>query len=45
MAAISNRLFCSNVKKGMPAFEEETFGPMAAVIVARDETGSHPAGK
>ena len=26
-----------DVKKGMPAFEEETFGPMAAVIVARDE--------
>jgi len=26
-----------NVKKGMPAFEEETFGPMAAVITARDE--------
>jgi succinate-semialdehyde dehydrogenase/glutarate-semialdehyde dehydrogenase len=26
-----------NVQKGMPAFEEETFGPMAAVITARDE--------
>jgi succinate-semialdehyde dehydrogenase/glutarate-semialdehyde dehydrogenase len=26
-----------DVKKGMPAFEEETFGPVAAVIVARDE--------
>jgi succinate-semialdehyde dehydrogenase / glutarate-semialdehyde dehydrogenase len=27
-----------NVKKGMPAFDEETFGPLAAVIVAKDET-------
>jgi succinate-semialdehyde dehydrogenase/glutarate-semialdehyde dehydrogenase len=27
-----------NVKKGMPAFDEETFGPMAAVIVAKDES-------
>jgi succinate-semialdehyde dehydrogenase/glutarate-semialdehyde dehydrogenase len=27
-----------NVKKGMPAFEEETFGPMAAVITAKDES-------
>jgi succinate-semialdehyde dehydrogenase/glutarate-semialdehyde dehydrogenase len=26
-----------NVQKGMPAFDEETFGPMAAVIDARDE--------
>lgn len=26
-----------NVKKGMAAFEEETFGPMAAVISAKDE--------
>ncbi len=26
-----------NVKEGMPAFEEETFGPMAAVITAKDE--------
>lgn len=26
------------VKKGMPAFEEETFGPMAVVISAADET-------
>jgi succinate-semialdehyde dehydrogenase / glutarate-semialdehyde dehydrogenase len=26
-----------NVKKGMPAFEEETFGPVAAVITAEDE--------
>jgi succinate-semialdehyde dehydrogenase/glutarate-semialdehyde dehydrogenase len=26
-----------NVKKGMPAFDEETFGPLAAVIVAKDE--------
>jgi succinate-semialdehyde dehydrogenase / glutarate-semialdehyde dehydrogenase len=26
-----------NVQKGMPAFDEETFGPMAAVITARDE--------
>jgi len=27
----------SNVKKGMPAYEEELFGPVASVIVARDE--------
>jgi succinate-semialdehyde dehydrogenase / glutarate-semialdehyde dehydrogenase len=27
-----------NVKKGMPANEEETFGPLAAVIEAKDET-------
>jgi succinate-semialdehyde dehydrogenase/glutarate-semialdehyde dehydrogenase len=27
-----------DVKKGMPAFDEETFGPMAAVIIAGDET-------
>jgi succinate-semialdehyde dehydrogenase/glutarate-semialdehyde dehydrogenase len=27
-----------NVKKGMPSFEEETFGPMAAVIEAKDES-------
>jgi len=27
-----------NVKKGMAAFEEETFGPMAAIIEAGDET-------
>ena len=26
-----------DVKKGMPAFDEETFGPMAAVIFANDE--------
>jgi succinate-semialdehyde dehydrogenase/glutarate-semialdehyde dehydrogenase len=26
-----------HVKKGMPAFDEETFGPVAAVIVANDE--------
>ena len=26
------------VDKGMPAFDEETFGPVAAVITARDET-------
>ncbi|ULQ55380.1 NAD-dependent succinate-semialdehyde dehydrogenase [Flavihumibacter rivuli] len=26
-----------NVQKGMPAFDEETFGPLAAVIVAQDE--------
>ena len=26
-----------NVKEGMPAFEEETFGPMAALITAKDE--------
>lgn len=25
------------VEKGMPAFDEETFGPVAAVIVAKDE--------
>jgi succinate-semialdehyde dehydrogenase / glutarate-semialdehyde dehydrogenase len=27
-----------NVQKGMAAFEQETFGPLAAVIAARDET-------
>ena len=27
-----------NVHKGMPAFDEETFGPMAAVIIAKNET-------
>ena len=27
-----------DVKKGMPAFDEETFGPMAAVILAKDES-------
>jgi succinate-semialdehyde dehydrogenase / glutarate-semialdehyde dehydrogenase len=26
-----------DVKRGMPAFDEETFGPMAAVIIANDE--------
>ena len=26
-----------NVQKGMPAFEEETFGPLGAVITAADE--------
>jgi succinate-semialdehyde dehydrogenase/glutarate-semialdehyde dehydrogenase len=26
-----------HVKKGMPAFDEETFGPLAVVIVAKDE--------
>lgn len=28
----------SKVKPGMAAFEEETFGPLAAVVVARDES-------
>jgi succinate-semialdehyde dehydrogenase/glutarate-semialdehyde dehydrogenase len=28
----------AGVKKGMPAFDEETFGPVAAVIRASDET-------
>ena len=27
----------TNVKKGMPAFDEELFGPVAAVVRARDE--------
>jgi len=27
----------TNVKKGMPAYDEELFGPAAAVIVAKDE--------
>ncbi|HEY4155978.1 MAG TPA: NAD-dependent succinate-semialdehyde dehydrogenase [Puia sp.] len=27
----------TGVQKGMPAFDEETFGPMAVVITARDE--------
>jgi len=26
-----------DVKEGMPAFDEETFGPLAAVIIAKDE--------
>lgn len=28
----------TNVKKGMPAYDEELFGPVAAIISARDET-------
>jgi succinate-semialdehyde dehydrogenase/glutarate-semialdehyde dehydrogenase len=28
----------TNVKKGMPAYDEEMFGPVAAIIVAKDET-------
>jgi succinate-semialdehyde dehydrogenase/glutarate-semialdehyde dehydrogenase len=28
----------TNVKKGMPAFDEELFGPVAAIIGAKDET-------
>ncbi len=28
----------TNVKKGMPAFDEELFGPVAAIISAKDET-------
>ncbi len=28
----------SNVRKGMPVYDEETFGPVAAVIAVRDET-------
>ncbi|MVN91676.1 NAD-dependent succinate-semialdehyde dehydrogenase [Mucilaginibacter aquatilis] len=27
----------TNVKKGMPAYDEELFGPVAAIIVAKDE--------
>lgn len=27
----------SNVQKGMPAYDEELFGPVAAIIVAKDE--------
>lgn len=27
----------SNVKKGMPAYDEELFGPVAAIIAAKDE--------
>ncbi|MBW7914649.1 MAG: aldehyde dehydrogenase family protein, partial [Taibaiella sp.] len=27
----------TNVKKGMPAYDEELFGPVAAIIEARDE--------
>jgi len=27
-----------NVKEGMPAFEEETFGPMAALVTAKNES-------
>jgi succinate-semialdehyde dehydrogenase/glutarate-semialdehyde dehydrogenase len=28
----------ANVKKGMPAYDEETFGPVAANIIVKDET-------
>lgn len=28
----------TNVKPGMPAFDEELFGPVAAIIIAQDET-------
>ena len=28
----------SEVKKGMPAYDEELFGPVAAIIIAKDET-------
>lgn len=28
----------TNVKKGMPAYDEELFGPVAAIIEAKDET-------
>ncbi|HEY0245916.1 MAG TPA: NAD-dependent succinate-semialdehyde dehydrogenase [Mucilaginibacter sp.] len=28
----------TNVKKGMPAHDEELFGPVAAIIIAKDET-------
>lgn len=31
-------ILLTNVKPGMPAFDEETFGPLMAVIIARDET-------
>jgi succinate-semialdehyde dehydrogenase/glutarate-semialdehyde dehydrogenase len=27
----------TNVKKGMPAFDEELFGPVASIIIAKDE--------
>ena len=27
----------TNVKKGMPVYEQETFGPAAAIIIAEDE--------
>lgn len=30
-------ILLDDVKKGMPAFEEETFGPMAAIITVADE--------
>jgi succinate-semialdehyde dehydrogenase/glutarate-semialdehyde dehydrogenase len=29
-----------NVSKGMPAFDEELFGPVASIIVAEDETAA-----
>jgi succinate-semialdehyde dehydrogenase/glutarate-semialdehyde dehydrogenase len=32
-----NPSLLTGVKKGMPAFDEETFGPMAVVVVAKDE--------
>ncbi len=30
--------FLTEVKKGMPSFDEETFGPMAAITIAANET-------
>jgi succinate-semialdehyde dehydrogenase/glutarate-semialdehyde dehydrogenase len=30
-------ILLDNVKKGMPAFDEETFGPLAAIITVADE--------
>jgi succinate-semialdehyde dehydrogenase / glutarate-semialdehyde dehydrogenase len=31
-------MILKNVKSGMPAYEEEMFGPVAAVIIVKDET-------
>ncbi|MEJ8803333.1 NAD-dependent succinate-semialdehyde dehydrogenase [Pontibacter sp. H249] len=35
--AYFNPMILKNVKPGMPAYEEEMFGPVAAVMVAKDE--------
>lgn len=35
--AFYNPTILSNVRKGMPAFDEEMFGPVAAIITAKDE--------
>jgi succinate-semialdehyde dehydrogenase / glutarate-semialdehyde dehydrogenase len=36
--AFLNPAILTNVKPGMPAYEEEMFGPVASIIIAEDET-------